>query len=321
MTPGRHEFDILAVGELNPDFILAGIQAGEPRLGNEQEFASYRLTLGSSTAITCVLLQRLGLRTAMSARVGDDEHGRFCRQALDAEGVDTRLVDACAGVATGLTICLPYPADRLLLTCKGAMALDPSEAVSADLLGRVRHVHVGSFFLQTALRPRLARFFAAARAAGATTSLDTGWDTEGNWLADDLRDVLAHTSVFFPNEVEFEQLAGTTDVAQGIATLLDLGVAAVVLKRGDAGAVHGDRDGIVSNSGYAATAIDTTGAGDAFNAGYLAAWLDGKSIADRIAFGNACGALTVTAIGGTGGVIDADQVRSFLAARDKGAEA
>lgn len=306
--------DVLAVGELNPDFILAGIRVRAPELGTEQEFDRYRLTLGSSTAITCVLLQRLGLRTAMAACVGDDEHGRFCRDALRAEGVDTSLVETRSGVATGLTICLPYPDDRLLLTCKGAMTLDPSTAVTAAVLRGVRHLHVGSFFLQSGLRPRLPQLFAHARALGVTTSLDTGWDSDGHWLTDDLQETLAHTSIVFPNEQEFEQLSGGTDVARGIARLRNLGVGTVVLKRGPAGAVHGDADGLVAAAGYGATAIDTTGAGDSFNAGYLAAMLTGAAVAERLSFSNACGALTVAAIGGTGGVTDAAQVRAFLSA-------
>lgn len=68
------EIDVLAVGELNPDLILAGIRADQPRVGTEQEFAGYHLTLGSSTAIACVLMQRLGLATAMSAYVGNDDY-------------------------------------------------------------------------------------------------------------------------------------------------------------------------------------------------------------------------------------------------------
>ena len=312
MTGSGSRRDVLAIGELNPDFILSGIRAPGPTLGVEQEFAAYRLVLGSSTAITCVLLQRLGLSTAMSACVGDDDHGRFCRQALVAEGVDVTLVHVRPDVATGLTVCLSYPVDRLLLTCKGAMALDPAAVVTDALLENVRHLHVGSFFLQSGLRPGLAGLFARARALGVTTSLDTGWDPDERWLTADLRAVLENTSMLFPNTGEFKHLTGTVDVERGIDLLRALGVETVVLKRGELGAVHGDADGLVAHEGFVATAIDTTGAGDSFNAGYLATMLRGAKIQDRLAFGNACGALTVSAIGGTGGVTDQAQVRAFL---------
>jgi sugar/nucleoside kinase (ribokinase family) len=306
-------FDVLAIGELNPDLVLSDLRAQAPRLGTEQEFGAYLLTLGSSTAIACVLMQRLGLATAMSAYVGDDDYGRFCRAALAAEHVDVDLVRTHPTLATGLTVCLPYPADRLLLTCKGTMTLNPADCIDAGLLRRARHVHVGSFFLQDQLRPQLAGLFAMARSLGLTTSLDTGWDPSEQWLSDDLRATLAHTSILFPNDLEFENLAGTRDVEAGMVRLLDLGVDAVVLKRGADGAVHADRDGLSRHAGFHATAVDTTGAGDSLNAGYLAAMLRGAAVDERLRFGNACGALTVAAIGGTGGVSSADAVHAFLA--------
>ena len=310
-------FDVLAVGELNPDFILAGISAETPQLGAEQEFKRYHLELGSSTAISCVLMQRLGLRTAMSACVGDDDHGKFCRAALDESGVDTGLITVVPGVATGLTVCLPYPHDRMLLTAKGAMVMNPALAITPDILRTSRHLHVGSFFLQTGLRPVLADLFATARSLGLSTSLDTGWDPDERWLSDDLRAVLAQTSYFFPNELEFERLTETNDPDLGSAVLLALGVETVVLKRGASGAVAISSEGLTEHAGYLVQSIDTTGAGDAFNAGYLAAMSGGESVVEGLAFGNACGALTVSAIGGTGGVEDRRQVCAFVDANSQ----
>lgn len=307
------QFDVLAIGELNPDLVLSGLHADIPRLGTEQEFGAYVLTLGSSTAIACVLMQRLGLTTAMSAYVGDDEYGRFCRAALMVERIDVDLVRTHPTIATGLTVCLPYAADRMLLTCKGTMTLNPAAGVDAVRLRGARHVHVGSFFLQDALRPHVASLFAMARNLGLTTSLDTGWDPQEQWMAADLRAALAHTSYVFPNALEFAALSGTDDVARGMANLLQLGVGAVVLKQGAAGAVHGDAGGVFHHPGFSAIAVDTTGAGDAFNAGYVAAMLRGMPVAERLACGNGCGALTVAAIGGTNGVMDANQVRAFIA--------
>lgn len=137
--------DVLCIGELNPDLVLSGIRADAPRLGIEQEFGDYLLTLGSSTAIACVLMQRLGLATAMSAYVGDDDYGRFCLARLIEEGVDVALVRVHDALPTGITVCLPYPSDRMLLTCKGTMTLNPADVVDDDVLRGVRHVHVGSF--------------------------------------------------------------------------------------------------------------------------------------------------------------------------------
>ena len=311
MSPPR--FDVLAVGELNPDLVLSGLQAEGPRLGTEQEFGAYLLTLGSSTAITCVLMQRLGLMTAMNAYVGDDEYGRFCRATLAAEQVDVEFVRTDSSLATGLTVCLPYPADRMLLTCKGAMVLNPADVIEAARLRQARHIHVGSFFLQDGLRPHVAQLFRAARQLGLTTSLDTGWDPQERWLSDDLREAFGHTSYLFPNALEFEKLAGTSDVEQGMARLRHMGISAIVLKRGPDGALHEDANGLTGHAGYMASPVDTTGAGDAFNAGYITAMLRNAPVTERLMFGNACGALTVAAVGGTNGVTSAEQVRAFIA--------
>ena len=305
-------FDVLAVGELNPDLILAGITANQPLVGVEQEFERLHLTLGSSTAISCVLMQRLGLTTAMSACIGSDDHGKFCKAVLDEAGVDTGLITEVAGVATGLTVCLPYPNDRLLLTAKGTMVMNPALAITPDILRTARHLHVGSFFLQTNLRLALADLFGMARRLGLSTSLDTGWDPDEHWLDDDLRGALAQTSCFFPNEIEFQKLTGTTDPLAGSVMLRGFGVGTVVLKRGARGAMAFSAEEQAEHSGFVAHPVDTTGAGDAFNAGFLTGMLSGEPMESRLALGNACGAMTVSAIGGTGGIKCRDQVRAFM---------
>lgn len=307
-------FDVLAVGELNPDLVLAGIRAEAPVLGTEQAFDSHRLTLGSSTAIACVLMQRLGLGTAMVARVGADDYGRFCREALRAEGVDISHVEDIAGMETGVTISLPYPKDRMLLTCYGTMEAMGAEAVEDGLLARCRHLHSGSFFIQRRLRPGLAGLFARARALGLTTSLDTGWDPDEKWMADDLAAVLAQTDIFLPNEVEFAHITGTDDFDTGARRLFDLGVSEIVLKRGARGSVYAGPEGRFEHGGFAIEPVDTTGAGDACNAGYLAARLWGRDPGARLALGNACGALTAMAIGGTGGLTGLGAAEAMIAA-------
>lgn len=309
------QFDVLAIGELNPDLILSGIRADGPRLGTEQAFESHTLTLGSSTAIACVLMQRLGLRTAMAARTGADSYGDFCRDALRTEGVDISGVVALPGEATGVTISLAYPADRLLLTHYGTMTALRADDISDAQLRSARHIHVGSFFIQKGLRPDLADLFARARALGIATSLDTGWDPEETWLTDDLKAAFAHTDVFLPNETEFLHVTGTQDPETGFERLRAMGIGEVVLKRGAQGSLYGGPEGMIAHGGFRANPIDTTGAGDSCNAGYISARLASMPVAERLAWGNACGAVTVEAVGGTAGVKSHAQIANFLAAQ------
>lgn len=307
------QFDVLAVGELNPDLILSGIQADGPLLGTEQAFTGQQLTLGSSTAIACVLMQRLGLATAMVSRVGDDEHGRFCTDALRHEGIDVAEVRALPGQQTGITISVSYARDRMLLTRYGTMEAMAADAVTPEMLGRARHVHSGSFFIQRKLRSGLAGLFEAARAKGLSTSLDTGWDPDEKWLADDLVATLAHTDVFVPNETEFAHLTEGADIDSGMNKLHRMGVREVMLKRGASGTVYSGPEGRFEHPGFVVQPRDTTGAGDACNAGYIAGRLMGLPIPDRLALANASGALTVAALGGTGGLESLAQAQRLIA--------
>lgn len=304
--------DVLAIGELNPDLILSGFAVSGPQLGTEQVFESQSLTLGSSTAIACVLMQRLGLKTGMVALVGDDAHGRFCRETLVKNGVDVSGIRVDPAQETGLTISLSYPSDRMLLTRYGTMAKFGIADIDLPGLTRARHLHVGSFFIQTGLRPDLPGLFRAARARGQSTSLDLGWDPAGLWDIDALRAVLPHVSVVFPNRIELAAVTGSDDTKTGLRRLHAMGAVEIALKLGDKGAIHSTSEALQHHPGFKVAPVDTTGAGDAFNAGFLKARLDGLEPQDCLEMGNACGALTTLSVGGTTGVTDLDQVRNML---------
>lgn len=300
MATGR--LDVLAVGELNPDLILSGTQVLGPAIGTEQEFDTGRLVLGSATALCAVALARLGLRTALVARVGDDDYGRFCTTRLREEGVDTSGLVVDPAVATGLTVAVSYPADRLLLTVPGTMRRLVAEDVPAGLLDAARHLHVSSFFLQHALQPGLPALLDAALARGLTTSLDTGWDPSEIWMTPLLREVLARIDVLLPNEGEVMALGAETDVGRAATSLLALGPRRVVVKMGARGATTLTSTTSVSAPGCrVARVVDTTGAGDNFNGGYLFGTLSGWPSEHCLALGNACGALSVGVVGGVGG--------------------
>lgn len=286
-------YDVLVVGDLNPDIVVSGIGATAPRLGTEQFFGSMERTLGGSGALTAVTLVRLGLRVAIIARVGDDEPAAFCRGILEREGVAPYLLVNPA-LATGVTIALAYPADRVLLTSPGTIADLTAEDVDDTLLAGARHLHVSSYFLQSRLRPGLANLLRRSHALGLTTSLDTGWDPAERWLDDDLRTALADVDFILPNATELHYLGGGD-------LLLHLGVGGVVLKDGADGARYFSRAESHTVRGFAVQPIDTTGAGDAFDAGFIAATLEERSIADRLRFANACGAVVVEVPGGAGG--------------------
>ena len=222
--------DILVLGELNADLILRGDVVPEWNQ-TEKLIDDAALTLGSSSAIFACGAARLGLRVAFVGVVGDDLLGRFCREALDARGVDTSGVVVDPALRTGMTVILQLPDDRAMLTFPGAIPMLRAEMVDPALLQAARHIHVGSYFWQTALQPGLPALFAQARARGASTSLDTQWDPSGAWAGLDA--VLAATDILLPNEAEACALAGTTDWRPALEALAGR-VPTVAVKRGAA---------------------------------------------------------------------------------------
>jgi sugar/nucleoside kinase (ribokinase family) len=176
------------------------------------------------------------------------------------------------------------------------------------MLARARHIHSGCYFLQDASRDRLPAFFAAARARGITTSFDTNWDPSGHWDGG-VADMLRSCDVFLPNEAEACRIARMVDVEDAARELARIGAVdrpdggpVVAVKRGPRGALAAGPDGrLVTVPALPVDPVDTTGAGDSFNAGFLRAWLDGGSLVDALRLGAVCGALSTLRAGGVDG--------------------
>jgi sugar/nucleoside kinase (ribokinase family) len=295
----RTDFDLLVLGDVNPDLVLTGKDL-IPAFGQvEQLLDSAALTIGGSGAILACGAARLGQRTAIVGVVGDDLFGRFMTDALSERGVDVSGVVAAPGESTGLTVILARPDDRAILTFPGTCAALTSEAVPRDLLRRARHVHVSSFYLQTLLAPALPELFEEVHAAGATTSLDPNWDPDERWDGG-LAGVLAVTDVFLPNAQEAQRIAGLEATVDAAAALAATG-ALVAVKLGPQGALasFAEREPVTVSPSFDVVAVDTVGAGDSFDAGFLAALLRGEEAARALAHGCACGALSTQAAGGT----------------------
>lgn len=302
------DLDLLVVGEINPDVIVADPDP-RPAFGQvERRVADIRLTIGSSSAITACGAARLGLRVAIVGVVGDDALGRFVVAAIAERGVDVGSVRIDPSLPTGASVVLSRGDDRAILTAEGAIGAVAASDVPPELLARARHLHVGGWFLQRSLWPDGARLFAAAHEAGLTTSVDPNWDPTERWESG-LRTVLPHLDVVLPNAIEASRIAGlaSPEPAPAGVALARMSVrgssasgALVVVKAGAMGAVAASADGVVtSTQAYPVEAIDSTGAGDSFDAGFLDAWLSGRPIAESVRRAAICGALSTRAVGGT----------------------
>jgi sugar/nucleoside kinase (ribokinase family) len=313
-TAGPGAFDLVVIGDCNPDVLVLGDDL-TPAFGQQEKLvAGMALVVGGSASITAVAAARLGLRVALVAAIGDDAAGGFMLAELARAGVDTGAMPVRPQRPTGMTVALSRGDDRAILTAEGVIGTLTPADVPAELIARARHVHVSSYFLlERSLGPGLPALLAAARAAGASTSLDTNWDPAGTWGADFFPDVLAQADLLLPNEAEALRMAGTTDLPAAITHLAKAG-GAIAVKLGARGALYADGARRYLATPPPMTPADTTGAGDCFNAGLLAGLLNGLEPSDALALGCAVGAASTQGIGGTAG---APELASALAlARD-----
>jgi sugar/nucleoside kinase (ribokinase family) len=286
--------DAIVAGDLNADLILREA----PPLGWDQEKLArdMELTLGGSSAITAYNLARLGARVGFVGVVGEDWLGRMLAERLEEAGVDLRGLRRVAGWKTGITVWQTRGRRRAGLTYAGTIPRLRAAQVSSEHLRRARHLHVGAYFLLEGLHAGLAALFRRARRLGLTTSLDCNYDPAERWDSG-LRKALAATDIFLPNEEEARRISGRRRVE---AAAEELGRLAriVVVKRGARGALIWSEGRLRRVPPVRVRAVETTGAGDSFNAGFLAAFLRGAPLEECGRAGAEAGARAVTRSGG-----------------------
>jgi len=289
---------VLVAGELNVDLILQGYHAF-PAPGKEVLVDDFVMTLGSASAICAMGLARLGTPVAFLGVVGADPWGAHCLETMGAAGIDVSRVVADPALKTGVTVSLTSArTDRALVSYLGSSAALEGGAVTEAALRGFDHLHVSSYFLQEKLRPGCAALFARAHAAGLSTSLDPGFDPSERW-AEDLRETLREVDLFFPNEVELRGITGSAETREGLVRL-ENGRTRSVVKLGPRGAATIVEGALLEVPAFPVELVDTTGAGDSFDAGFLHAWLEGRPLLECLRWGSACGSLSTRGSGGTG---------------------
>ncbi len=288
-------FDLLVAGEINPDLILTGNV--EPAFGQAEKLIdSADLEVGSSSAIFACGAARLGLKVAFTGICGDDLFGRFMLAEMKKRGIDISHIRIDPKLETGLSVILNRGGDRAILTHPGCIAALRAEQVTDGLLEQSLHLHVASYFLQTALQPGLPDLYSRAHNLGLTTSLDPNWDPSGEWRGPDA--LLRSADVFLPNAAEARALSGAPTVEAALEILGKNG-GTVAVKLGERGAVAVRAGQHARAPAPQVTVVDTVGAGDSFDAGFLFGWLKGWTLEEALKLGVACGSLSTRAAGGT----------------------
>lgn len=299
---------VLVIGELNVDIVLSGL-ASPPVLGGEVLAQEMRMVLGSASAIFASGVARLGHPVGFVGKTGDDDFGRFCRDALLKAGISTDGL-LLSSRPTGATIVLSTQDDRALVTHLGAIADLGYDDLPPDLFRGFRHLHLTSYFLQERLRPEFPRLICEAKAAGLTVSFDPNSDPTQTWLPE-IWDVLSAADVVFVNESEARALTGMATTADALSMLAERTACAVV-KQGSGGATAVCGTERIHVDTFRVNVVDTTGAGDSFAAGFMHGLLSKRALRECLLLANATGALSATGVGGTAAQPDAQTLSAFL---------
>jgi sugar/nucleoside kinase (ribokinase family) len=300
---------VAVIGELNVDLVASGMISA-PVLGREVLAEDFQTVLGSASAIFACGAARLGHPVSFFSKIGNDDYGRFCLDALHKAGISTENVPAVPTSKTGVTISLSTRSDRALVTVLGAISKLRYKDLDLQALQGHSHLHMTSFFLQTALRPSFPRILRHAGKLGLTTSFDPNSDPLSSW-GPDVWSVVDETTILFINQEEALHLTRKTNVREALKQLAER-APCVVVKLGPRGAIAAADGQVVSAPPFNVSPVDTTGAGDSFAAGFVHAFISGRDLHGCLLEGNACGALSTLQVGGTGGQPDLTKLAKFL---------
>ncbi|MGI8743803.1 MAG: carbohydrate kinase family protein [Bryobacteraceae bacterium] len=301
-------WDVVVVGDFFIDIVMSGFHEF-PRLGEEAFARTLCHEIGGGAAITSCGLARLGLNVAALGVVGKDD-GFWIVKKLIAAGVNASALENHPTESSGVTVSVSTSEDRAFFTYYGAndrlgnLLRDPD---ARALMSRARHVH----FACGPDPVSDADLFSELHAAGCNVSIDVGWHEF--WLTDSRKDnMLKQADLFFPNEREAALMTGHSEPEAIIQALTGQGVRNFALKLGPKGAVLSWRGELIWCPPYPVDPVDTTGAGDCFDAGFIYGWLNGESPEYCMRAANVCGALSTRGLGGVRGFPSKEELEEAL---------
>jgi sugar/nucleoside kinase (ribokinase family) len=293
--------EIVTVADLCVDLLFVGDV--KPIYGQVEQFVNdYTVELGGSTAIFSSQFTKLGGQIKLIGKVGEDVFGNYLIERLHELKVPPTHIIKSVKEKTAVGLGLAYQSDRAMLTYSGAMGeLSGGDILSTGLLDHPQHVHITSYYLLGHLHEFWKQQVPLLKKSGATISLDTNWSPFGDWHA--VHSILSYVDVFIPNEQEALHISGQSSVMEAgkwLSNFCEL----TVIKCGGDGAIAFNKNETITSFEVPAylkkdlKIVDTTGAGDNFDAGFLKAWLSGSKLEDCVRDGMICGTLSLKQVGG-----------------------
>jgi sugar/nucleoside kinase (ribokinase family) len=286
---------VIVLGDLNLDIILAGMK-DYPSLGKEIFAETHAMQAGGSAANVASVLAAAGCPVRLFGRLGTDSAGQYVAENLRQGGLDTSTIAWSDRQPTGITVSLTYPHDRMYISRLGTVASTTLDDLPRGYLNPGAHLHLASYFLQAGLRPSVGRLLKEAKEAGMSTSLDPGGDPVRRWDMSGLQECFRYLDWFLPNADEIRAITGMIDLDDAVDAFTGE-VAGLVVKAGPQGAILRHQGAIEHYPGIPIEAIDTTCAGDCFDAGFLYGLGCSYSLSDAVALANKYGAEAASCVG------------------------
>ena len=304
---------VVTIGDINID-VIAHVP-DYPQKGGEGLAEQGHVYCGGSAANTAVALARFGVDVGIIGRVGEDVLALLALAALAEAGVDGRCIQRDPQNMTGIMLIAVTPdGDRTMFGCRGANVRTDPALLDEGYITQARFFHLSGYsLLQVPQREAALRALEVARGAGLMVTADLGLEAVMR-VTDRVKAILPQVDILFPNQAEAEYLTGRRDIEGTIEALLDYGVGVVALKLGKRGCAIGSAEGVFAVPGFAVPTVDTTGAGDSFDAGLILGRLEGWGWRESALLADALGALTASVEGAGTSLAERGEVRAFLEA-------
>ncbi len=284
-----------------------------PEKGKLVLIPQMELHVGGGANNTGVVLKKLGEEVVMVGKVGQDGLGEFIINSLRKEGIDTKGITLTREYPTSATMVLvDDQGERSFIHCAGANQSLRNSDIQEDFFRHSNVVHItGTFLMPGFDGPETTALLKRVKEARVITSIDTYWDDSGQWLTI-IEPYLSLLDIFISNRDESTHISGRKNLVDNAKFFLDYGIKVVAIKMGEEGSFIMTQYEKILVPAFQVKAVDGTGAGDAFAAGFLVGYLKGWDLYETGRFANACGAMCVQAMGATEGVGNFADVMEFI---------
>lgn len=307
--------DVACVGILVADIMVKPVEE-LPKRGLLKQVEGIQLHSGGNAMTASINLTKIGLSASVIGKVGCDYWGDFLINTLKQQGVETKNVARAKSCQTSTSVVmLSEDGERSFFHCVGANGKFRMSDVDWDVIQEADIIFVtGIFLLNEFDTYDLTDFLKKCRQLGKITAADVGWDSQNRW-GELINPALPYINIFIPSIEEAREIAEKSTPETCAEVFFARGVGSVVIKLGKDGCYVQENSasaGQILPGCKNVTAVDTTGAGDSFCSGFLAAYSKGKTFLEAAKFANAAGAICVMSAGATTGMRSYDEIEEFL---------